>query len=934
MVQYEHLRTASLYINNQLLSRGLLKDGQTIDFCDPDACEGGAGETTGKIMGVVNDLILRRDRDAEHRESLSTTLRTVRAESLRLTNDVTRLSERQADTQRKLAAAETAETAAKTQLKSAESAIRGLKEEMARARTMVAQTRASCANEVRKRDRQIESLKKHVADAGRTRGVSRSNAITTISVTGEFGGKEKGGVPSGCAMDEDYDLHAETNDFLTELAKGLSVENDALLALVRRTLSNLREMGGMQKEAQEPKAKEEEGNVVTYQSNCEDLSTDLENILEHLRAILSNPSFVPIEEVEVREEEIQRLRDGWDKMETRWKEAVYLIDGWRRRMLSNGKGVNMEELKMGLRLSPVRVRDVAETSQGYGVFPLSAVKEEDEEQVDYANQDMPESPCPRGSLDLVPAPNYDEDEHDDSDSDSSSIFHEDIELEDLETEEPNIEILEQSIVIDSSHYRHPLKPHQSALLESESAANRGSSDRPQERQKPGDFTTIMEENTLEVQEASMPPPPKPTPPEEQPSQARRRRAAPRHIQPPSPPPSNSSTSSTEQAQSRGRAQVQNPQPAQPRSRPQQQRPLPSKPTNDRATRIKARTAQAAQLVSNPKAPAPSQQAQPKSKLQPQPRPSPSPVHAASPEKQPVSAPTSQPASRSASAADITNPDTANNTQSTASTSHTNTLATTIRSTTPDPEDELAMAMAMSNTSSKPATSPERHDAAEPQRVAQTPNPRRDRDFSGGDRTGNERDRSPMRRAGSRLPLPANAPVQPSPQLTMASIAAKLAASEREADAARVRAKLKAVRRPAKGGVKRAPEQNMASAGSDGTNELAATAGGGGLVDEAPVKKRAAAIVNGTVGMGSISSEEGGGVALLSRSGTGAAVDDLSSSERPGQRKKEQINVEKPRKRERRASKVANRRRSTLSPWEMQSLIAGSVVDSPCKEGRD
>ena len=52
------------------------------------------------------------------------------------------------------------------QLKSAEQAARGLKEEMARMKMLVAQTRAQCANEVRKRERTIESMKKHVGEGG------------------------------------------------------------------------------------------------------------------------------------------------------------------------------------------------------------------------------------------------------------------------------------------------------------------------------------------------------------------------------------------------------------------------------------------------------------------------------------------------------------------------------------------------------------------------------------------------------------------------------------------------------------------------------------------------------------------------------------------------------------------------------------------------
>lgn len=61
MIDTDNLRTASLYINNQLLSRGLLRDGQTIDFAGVGNDEYGVEATMGRIIGVVNDLILRRD---------------------------------------------------------------------------------------------------------------------------------------------------------------------------------------------------------------------------------------------------------------------------------------------------------------------------------------------------------------------------------------------------------------------------------------------------------------------------------------------------------------------------------------------------------------------------------------------------------------------------------------------------------------------------------------------------------------------------------------------------------------------------------------------------------------------------------------------------------------------------------------------------------
>ena len=61
MAELDNLRQASLYINNQLLSRGLLRDGQTIDFTDPGETSGEITATMGRVIAVVNDLILRRD---------------------------------------------------------------------------------------------------------------------------------------------------------------------------------------------------------------------------------------------------------------------------------------------------------------------------------------------------------------------------------------------------------------------------------------------------------------------------------------------------------------------------------------------------------------------------------------------------------------------------------------------------------------------------------------------------------------------------------------------------------------------------------------------------------------------------------------------------------------------------------------------------------
>ncbi|KAF4464253.1 hypothetical protein FALBO_8906 [Fusarium albosuccineum] len=487
MIDAENLRTASLYINNQLLSRGLLRDGQSIDFASPAVGDGDAA-TMGRIVSVLNDLILRRDRDAESRESLATTMRTLRAENLKYANDKARLEEQHTEAVRKLNIAEASEAALKTQMKSADAAIRGLKDEIARTKGLVAQARVACATDVRRRDRQIDTLKKQLTESGRARGSRGNPSVTSITVTGDVGSEKTSPTRGANTAADDYDLRNETNSFLAKLAQDLSEENEAILVVMRKTMQQLRNMSGW--------SNDNEDSQVIKQQGWEEMATELDSVLDHMRTILTNPSFVPIEEVMVREEEITRLKQGWVKMESRWTEAVHLIDGWRKRMAANGRPICDEELQMGLRLSPVRVRDVEETRMATGLR-LSAVAEEPEDD-DYALA----SPCP--SMHRSPrrpiAEDYDD--HQESD-DAESDFDEHVPVEEYDVEEPNVQILQQSTAVpifqhnpDSSPLPEP--PQLSPLRDSASAGNRGSQHLGKPFKKHNDFTTIIEENTWDL----------------------------------------------------------------------------------------------------------------------------------------------------------------------------------------------------------------------------------------------------------------------------------------------------------------------------------------------------------------------------------------------------------------------------------------------------
>lgn len=373
-----NLKTASAYINNLLLARGLLRDGKGIEFAHPSRGEGGKEQTMAHIINLVHDLILKRDvstrkykkqafaktsqRDQEYRESIAETLRSLRSESTRQTVALEKLQTRNEDLSRQVSLAQSQERSARAALRTAESSARSLRDEMLRLKTTVQQVRTSCANDVRKRDVQIQRLKSHLTTQQR----GNKTGLVGASITINPGSIGLGGSTSSIrddvpdVDDPGYSLKQETTEFLTQLSQSLSDENDNLIGLVRSTLITLKELQGMpdqniQRDAGDLSVIGEEdestrqGMFQALPTNYETLATDMDTVLENLKNLLTNPNFVAVDEVELREEEILRLRAGWEKMEGRLREAFMMMDSWRKRM-TNGDTINLEELKLGLGL--------------------------------------------------------------------------------------------------------------------------------------------------------------------------------------------------------------------------------------------------------------------------------------------------------------------------------------------------------------------------------------------------------------------------------------------------------------------------------------------------------------------------------------------------------------------------------------------------------
>lgn len=290
--------------------------------------------------------------------SLSQNLQTLRSSSAQQTQTITRLENRNSEIDRHLALASTQEQSAKKALKTAETKAKTLKEEMLKLKGKVQQIRCQCANDIRRRDGEISRLKRHLE--GRRSRDGNLGQVGVVVVTPGMNKAQQSNRTVGSEVDvasSQYSLRQESTEFLTKLSQGLSDENDALIGLVRGSLNSLRELQGL---APDPILNPDSladissigfaKAIMTAPPSYEVLATCAKEVLTQLQTLLTNPSFVPIEELEVREDEIIRLREGWEKMEIRWKEAVVLMDGWRKRMLDTGDTINLEDIKMGMKL--------------------------------------------------------------------------------------------------------------------------------------------------------------------------------------------------------------------------------------------------------------------------------------------------------------------------------------------------------------------------------------------------------------------------------------------------------------------------------------------------------------------------------------------------------------------------------------------------------
>jgi hypothetical protein len=238
-----------------------------------------------------------------------------------------------------------------------------LREDMAKLKASVSQIRNQCATDIRRRDGEIKRLKKHLD--GRRGREGNGGQVGVVILTPGLAKGYAAGSNTAQGMEESdgppYSLKEDTNEFLTQLSRDLTEQNDALTALAQNTLATLRALQGLPEsiyDTENPNGYVHDPNVTLLTPpSFSKLETETASVLSHLRSLLTNPSFVPLEEVEVRDHEIVALRQGWERMESRWREAVAMMNGWRKKIVEEGDTINLEDVRKGLMLTEEIVKN-------------------------------------------------------------------------------------------------------------------------------------------------------------------------------------------------------------------------------------------------------------------------------------------------------------------------------------------------------------------------------------------------------------------------------------------------------------------------------------------------------------------------------------------------------------------------------------------------
>lgn len=223
-----------------------------------------------------------------------------------------------------------------TTLRTSEAAAKSLRDETTRLKMVLQQLRNQFANDIRKRDVQLEKIKEQLLHPRRN-----PRNVNTITITGTIPPAAADAGPQLLCGPEC--IAQDTADALTELSQTLANENDNLVSITRQTLSTLNSIQGIKDDFQFPPEQDPNDSYLAVCPQSFDiLSEELQRSMTSLRDMLNQPNYVALEElqerdktIEDKEKEISKLQARIVVVEEEWRKSIEMVNMWVHRVNSS-----------------------------------------------------------------------------------------------------------------------------------------------------------------------------------------------------------------------------------------------------------------------------------------------------------------------------------------------------------------------------------------------------------------------------------------------------------------------------------------------------------------------------------------------------------------------------------------------------------------------
>ncbi|BFZ57530.1 hypothetical protein PYCC9005_004582 [Savitreella phatthalungensis] len=299
------------YVNTELRRRGYLTDDEPLKFNSADA---------PAVINLLHDFLLKTAADEADVERLTAKARQLSSENERHRSERHKLEAKLRDADRDVSAARGELQQAKSAHQTTTVEARQLREALTRASAAVSHIKVQMSHDLRRRDVQILRLKEQICDVpGKQRSAS-GGLVSSYRY-----------VPSRSTSDAtdpyvDAEGHAQfirAVDRQRESAMLKIVhENDELRDLLQATLASLDSLVKFDGE--------DSAMLSSVARSVTVLEAQLRVRLTALREILDTPGFVPIEEVEFREEKIRQLVTRLSETEAECSAAQHVLRGLRQ----------------------------------------------------------------------------------------------------------------------------------------------------------------------------------------------------------------------------------------------------------------------------------------------------------------------------------------------------------------------------------------------------------------------------------------------------------------------------------------------------------------------------------------------------------------------------------------------------------------------------